>query len=245
MRHNTAPRDMAIIAISAAILLAGLVHFNVVDLLGARFGYPVIGRACSIIIVTSLALAAISARRGQRAAGELTAQRRIDGQLRESERRFAAFFSHSPNALFVANAHSGVIIDVNVELEQLLGMPRPHLIGREMHSIGLCSSPEEGARLRGIVREESRVRNVETVVSTVHGTTCAVLLSAELVDDGQDKVFLGTFTDITERRAGEDRREQQAFCSTLAALMNGFPRPVRRRAPAFREARANRYIHSG
>jgi PAS domain S-box-containing protein len=235
---------MAIIAMFAAILLAGLVRFNVLDLLGAQFGYPIIGRAFSIIVVSSLALAAFSARRWQRAAGELRAQRRIEGQLMESERRFAAFFSHSPNALFAANAHSGVIIDVNEELEQLLGMPRPHLIGREMHSIGLCSSPEEGARLRGIVREEGRVRNVETVVSTVQGTTSAVLLSAELVNDGQGSVFLGTFTDISERCAREERREQQALCSTLAALMNGFPRPVPRRAPAPGEARANRYIHS-
>jgi PAS domain S-box-containing protein len=245
MRHNAAPRDLVIIAISAAILLAGLVRFNVVDLLGAHFGYPIIGRAFSIIVVSSLALAAYSARGWQKAAGEFRAQRRIEGQLMESERRFAAFFSHSPNALFAANAQSGVIMDVNEELERLLGMPRPHLIGREMHGIGLCSSTDEGARLRGIVLEEGRVRSVQTVVSTAQGTTCSVFLSAELVDDGQGKVFLGTFTGISEPYASEDRSEQQALCSTLTALMNGFPLPNRRRAPAFREARPNRYIHRG
>lgn len=245
MRHKAAPRDMAILAISAAILLAGLLRFNVVDLLGAQFGYPLVGQVFSIVVVSSLALAAYSARAWQKAAGEFRAQKRIEGQLMESEKRFAAFFSHSPNALFAANANSGVIMDVNEELERLLGMPRPHLIGREMHTIGLCSSPDEVVRLRGVVLEEGRVRSVETVVSTAHGTTCSVLLSAELVDDGQGKVFLGTFTDISELTAREDRREQQALCSTLTALMNGLPLPNRRRAPAFREARPNRYIHRG
>jgi PAS domain S-box-containing protein len=236
---------MAIIALSSGILLAGSASFDVVSVLATQFGHPIIGRTLSIVVVSSLALAAFFARRWQYATAALRAQRRMEGQLLESERRFAAFFSQIPNALFVANAGSGVIVDVNERMEQLLGMPRPHLIGRQMHDIGLCASPEEAARLRGTVREQGRVCNVETVVNTVAGTTRAVLLSAELVDDGQGKVVLGAFTEMSERCAHDDEREQRAFCSTLEALMNGSPRPDRRRAPRFHEARPSRYIHSG
>ena len=245
MHHNSAYRDMAIIALSSGILLAGVASFDVVDLLATRLGHPIIGRILSIAVVSSLALAAFFACRWQYAAAELRAQRRIEGQLLESERRFAAFFSQSPNALFAANAGSGVIVDVNDAMERLLGMPRPHLIGREMHDIGFCSSPEEAARLRCAVREEGRVCNVETVVNTVAGTTRAVLLSAALVDDTQGKIVLGAFTDIADRYAHDDEREQRVFCRTLEALMNGSPRPDRRRAPVYREAGPRRYIHSG
>lgn len=236
---------MAIIAVSFGILLAGSARLDVANVLATQFGHPIIGRTLSIVAVSSLALAAFFARRWQHAAAELRAQRRIEGQLFESERRFAAFFSQSPNALFAANAGSGVIVDVNDEMEQLLGMPRPHLIGREMHDIGLCASPEEAARLRGVVREEGRVCNVETVVNTVAGTTRTVLLSADLVDDGEGKVVLGAFTDISNRYGQDDERERRVFCSTLEALMNGSPRRDRRRGPVFREAGPRRYIHSG
>ncbi len=236
---------MAIIAVSFAILLAGSAHFDVVSLLVTQFGQPIIGRALSIVVVSSLALAVFFARRWHDAAAELQAQRRIEGQLLESERRFAAFFSQSPNALFAANAGSGVIVDVNDEMERLLGMPRPHLIGREMHDIGLCTSPQEAARLRGVVREEGRVCNVETVVATAAGTTRAVLLSATLVDDGQGKVVLGAFTDTSNRYDRDDEHERRVFCSTLEALINGSPRPDHRRTPVFRAVGPRRYIHSG
>ena len=245
MYHNSANRDMAIIALFSGILIAASASFDVVNELATPFGHPIIGRILSIAVVSSLALAVLFARRWQYAAAELRAQRRIEGQLQESEKRFAAFFSQSPNALFAANADSGVIVDVNDEMEQLLGMPRPHLIGREMHDIGLCASPEEAARLREVVREEGRVCNVETVLNTVAGTTRAVLLSAQLVDDGQSKVVLGAFTDVSTRNAHDDEREQRVFCSTLEALMNGSPRPDRRRAPVFRDGGPRRYIHSG
>ena len=245
MHHNSAQRDLAIIALCAAVLLAGLASYDVLGVLATRFGHPIIGRTLSTIIVSSLALAAFFARRWQYTAAELRAQMRIEVQLLASERRFAAFFSRSPNALFAANADSGVIVDVNDEMEHLLGMPRPHLIGREMHEIGLFASTEEAARVRGAVRDEGRVSDIETVISTAAGKSRAVLLSAELVDEEQGKVFLGTFTVVSERHATVDEREQRAFCNTLEALMNGSPRPDRRRGPVFRDVRPRRYIHSG
>lgn len=245
MRQSAAPRDLAIIAASSAILLTGSAHFNFVEKLLALYGPAVIGQIFSIVVVSSVALAVFSVRRWQAAASEMQGQLRIERQLRESERRFLSFFSHGPNAMFAANADSGVIVDVNEEMERLLGMPRSHLIGRETHNIGLWSTAEEGAQLRLAVREEGRVRNVDTVVSTVHGVTRAVLLSAQLIDDGQGKVLLGTLTDITNRRVPEDRLEHHAFCNTLTELMNGSPRPYGRRAPEFRASPTSRYIHNG
>lgn len=244
MRHSEALRDLAIIAVISAILLAGSAHLDLTARLLTSYGHAVIGPVLSIVVVSSMALAFAAMRMWRAAHNEMQCQRRIEGQVREAEQRFAAFFSHCPNALFAAHADSGVIVDVNEEMERLLGMPRPHLIGRETHAVGLWSTAEEGARLRRIVREEGGLRNVETVVSTVHGATRAVLLSAELIDDGQGKLLLGSLTDISDRRAREDRHEQQAFCDTLAALMDGHPRPDRRRAPAFRALRTSRYIQS-
>ena len=73
MHHTSAYRDMAIIALSSGILLAGVASFDVVNVLATRFGHPITGHILSITVVSSLALAAFFARRWQYAAEELRA----------------------------------------------------------------------------------------------------------------------------------------------------------------------------
>ncbi len=149
---------------------------------------------------------------------DITEQRRREDTLRKLRQTYQGVLEGAPNAIFVAEAGSGKITEANQAAASLIGVPTDEIIGRDQSAL----HPDgEASKYRSLFKQamqdaENRSRSFsrledgsQTFVETASGERVPVEISATLVDLGDDqtgeKVFVGIFRDITERK----RKTQQ------------------------------------
>jgi PAS domain S-box-containing protein len=128
-------------------------------------------------------------------------------KLIESESQFRNFFESAPDAIFIAEADSGKIIDANPAAAKLMLMPREAIIG--LHHLKLHPVPEKGLPNVIINEHNQKVEFVVTpnpieyVVLRSDGSILAVEIMASEVFIKGRKCLMGTFRDISERKLME------------------------------------------
>ncbi len=131
-----------------------------------------------------------------------------ENSLRLSEQRYRCLFENSRDAIFVARADTGVLVNVNRQAEILTGKPRCVLIG--MHQSDLHPAAQ-----RNFYRQRFQDRAVQgkvvsddIVIQHAGGDIIPVSVSASRIELGDDVLIVGTFHDITERKQVEQRLKQ-------------------------------------
>ncbi|HNW43410.1 MAG TPA: PAS domain S-box protein [Elusimicrobiales bacterium] len=134
---------------------------------------------------------------------DLTDSQRTAQQLAESELKYKTIFNKANVAIMIADAATGLLLDVNKDAEKLTGRSRKELIG--MHQLKLHPS-EASERYRKQFSDHSEtdaatLTDVEVVRKD--GTRAQVQLSASRLNLGDREVMLGIFHDISPRRQAE------------------------------------------
>ncbi len=127
--------------------------------------------------------------------------------LQESEERFQALFTGAPDAAFLTDAETGVIIDANPAASLLLLMPRERIIGlhqKQLHSPRL----KQGLHDKFFEHiERAATQNssppMESVVLRSDGLEVPVELFDQEISLRGRRVIYGTFRDITKRKNAE------------------------------------------
>src|ERR1700720_3574788 len=73
---------------------------------------------------------------------ELKSRRTPEEALSASEARYRRLFETAQDGILILDAHSGLIIDVNPFLVNLLDYPREEFIGKTLWDIGPCKQIE-------------------------------------------------------------------------------------------------------
>jgi PAS domain S-box-containing protein len=137
--------------------------------------------------------------------------RRAEETVRRSEEKYRKLMELANDAIFVADADTGIIIDVNKKAGVMLGLPPEKIIG--MHQSRL-HPPEEAERYRNIFRESVLKGDViigDLFVVNASGRKIPVDISANITEIRGKRVIQGIFRDITERKkTEEDLRESEA-----------------------------------
>ena len=76
-------------------------------------------------------------RRAMAAVADKRARRILDQSVRASERRYRSLFETSQQGLVILERESGIIVDVNPFIAELLGYPRAHLVGKRYQDTGI------------------------------------------------------------------------------------------------------------
>ncbi|MCC7490934.1 MAG: PAS domain S-box protein [Fimbriimonadaceae bacterium] len=147
---------------------------------------------------------------------DVSARLAAEAAVREAHERFAALFGSARDAILVADAATGVVVDANQAAETLLARSRQELVGlpqTELHP------PEHREQYRAAFRHHltNLQQLVEVEVWRPDGSTVPVEINSSVVTlaDGRTLVQ-GNFRDITARRAAEAaRREAEARYRTL------------------------------
>jgi len=136
---------------------------------------------------------------------DVTASRRAEAALKESEERFSKAFHLSPNAMAIVTPQDGRYVDVNDAALRQFGYSREEVVGRTSLEIGFWAEPEQRKAMIGLLNIDGSVRDFEMKFRNGRGELRTGLFSAEIIEVGGRKCMLGSVHDITERKIAEDK----------------------------------------
>ncbi len=132
-------------------------------------------------------------------------RRKAAVKLKKSEEKYRKQFEEALDAIFLADAETGVIIDCNRAAMKLVGREKSELIGKHQRII---HPPEEinGDFSRTFKRHlrEKEGKVLETKIITKTGEIKDVAIKANVFELGDKKVLHGVFRDITEQKRAEE-----------------------------------------
>jgi len=146
------------------------------------------------------------------------AERRQDEKtLQQSEEKYRHLFNGLNDAAFLADVETGIIIGTNQQGVALLGKSRHEIVGMhqsELHPPGKADEYRQRFS-RHVVEEHAADYDGEVI--TKNGTIVPVRISASTLTISEQRLILGLFHDITERkRAEEELRESERRYRLLA-----------------------------
>ncbi|MBF0339422.1 MAG: PAS domain S-box protein [Magnetococcales bacterium] len=127
--------------------------------------------------------------------------------IARSERRYRLLIESANDAILIADADSGLIVDANLMAGELLGRTVAEVIG--MHQSQLHPATEI-ERYQQLFKEQVLLGNgLLSGVDVVRkdGTLVPVEIRAGVTNLGDRQVILGIFRDVTERRRMEERQQ--------------------------------------
>ncbi len=148
-------------------------------------------------------------------------------RLKQSEHRYRSLFSGSPDAIFLADPESGLIVDANPAAEELLARPYEEIVGMhqsELHAPG--TRRQSKADFRSHLEHGSRDGEIQLLRQRIvrsDGTEVPVEIHARLVDYGERKALQGVFRNIGERERieGALRESEAKFRSLVEQSLSG------------------------
>ena len=135
------------------------------------------------------------------AIADITQRKRVEEELRESEKRFRTLVTQATDSIFVIDP-DGKIIDVNQRACDNLGYTRDELLSLSLPHIEQKFTPE-------IIEEIRRqfalgqIATIEGVHRRKDGTTFPVEVRAGVFESGERQLEIALIRDITERKQAE------------------------------------------
>jgi PAS domain S-box-containing protein len=141
---------------------------------------------------------------------DITARKRDEQALRQSESRFATAFRASPVCMSITSLKDGRYIDINASHERLFGYTRDELIGQSAVGISIYADPNQRSEVVRAISTYGSLHETELTLRTKSGELREVLCSLEAIEVNGEACILGSVFDITERKqAEEDLRESE------------------------------------
>jgi two-component system CheB/CheR fusion protein len=141
-----------------------------------------------------------------------TADNRIDGVVlalfdvterkQAAEVRYRRLFESSRDAIVIADAANGEILDVNPSVTKLFGYTRGVLIGAKFWESDLFRNSEIAEFLRGELQMQEHVHKTPTI-RTETGEELAVDITASVYLEGDRRVILLNLRDVSARKRVE------------------------------------------
>jgi PAS domain S-box-containing protein len=141
--------------------------------------------------------------------GRIIEQKEAEGALRESEEKYRTQFEEALDAIFIADAETGILLDCNQAASVLLGRDKSELVGKHQ---GILHPPEEIAgkfskTFKQHVKEKLG-QPLEAKVITKNGEIRHVSIKANMLELKGRKVLQGIFRDITDQKRVETEKKK-------------------------------------
>ncbi len=136
---------------------------------------------------------------------DITAQKKIDAALQESEERFRTVFEGFLDGIILADPESGEILDVNPIAAEWIGMEREKIVGVSYLDFVAPESVEYAERLFGNVAREEAPGIPRVIPSKrADGSTILFETLGQLIQIEGQPVVLVVLRDVTERKRTEN-----------------------------------------
>jgi len=136
---------------------------------------------------------------------DITAQKKSQKALKESEARFSMLFNASPVPLMLTSPDDGSVKAVNEAALSLFGYARNALLGKTTRGLGIWANPEERRRILAEIKKTGVVRNAETTIRTGTGRLRSVIFNSVLTYSDGVPAIITAYYDITDRKLAEEQ----------------------------------------
>jgi len=151
----------------------------------------------------------------------ITERKRIEKQLKESEEKYHKQFEEALDAVFLADAETGILIDCNRAATKLFGRKKSELVGK--HQRILHPSAEINGEFSRTFKQHLKEREgqvLEAQVITKSGEIRDVAIKANIFELGNKKIMQAEFRDITEQKKAEEalRKSEKSWSDSFNSL---------------------------
>ncbi|TWT75179.1 protein kinase domain-containing protein [Allorhodopirellula solitaria] len=132
-------------------------------------------------------------------------------RMRESQAKYSALFTQSPEAGLLVRWSDGIVLEANLACLTLLGYQVGDLVGRSMSDLEVWASSQRREQFLDTITRDGGIENFETQFlrnSELADRKIDVLISARTVNVNGVEMLMSTIRDISERRGVERNLEQ-------------------------------------
>jgi len=144
--------------------------------------------------------------------------------VRQNEEKYKKLVESAEDAIFVANADTGIIIDVNRKAEELMAMPREKLIGMHQSALHPLNEAQEYSERFKRNTDGEYGQLLDMKVCRSDGKTIPVDIRSSVTEIGGVKIIQGIFRDMTFQREAEKKMEEHT--RFLQTMIDTIPNPV-------------------
>lgn len=134
--------------------------------------------------------------------------KRSEEVLRDSEEKYRNLVEGANDAIFVADAEAGIIIDANKKAEELLGLPLEEIVGMHQTQLHPKGEAERYSKIFRELLETGTALTTDLFVCHKDGSHIPVEISASVTSWKGKKIIQGIFHDLTKRKQAEQAREE-------------------------------------
>ncbi|MBD1932109.1 PAS domain S-box protein [Trichocoleus sp. FACHB-69] len=134
---------------------------------------------------------------------DITERKRAEEALLLSEEKFSKAFLSSPDSIAISTIKDGRYVEINESLLRTTGYTREELIGHTAIELNIWNNPEDRLKMIDMLQEAGNIRNLECEFRKKSGEVAIGLLSAEIINFGDELCVLAVVNDITERKAAD------------------------------------------
>jgi PAS domain S-box-containing protein len=137
---------------------------------------------------------------------DISARLAAEDALRNSEAKFTAIFSLTPEPMALTRLADGTVLEASSSYADFFGFKRDELIGRTTlpGDLGLWVNAEQRRQWKEIVERDGEVIGFEALLRRKDGSTATVLISGKTLEMGGEKCVIVDLHDITERLGSEE-----------------------------------------
>ncbi len=138
-------------------------------------------------------------------ATDITERKKIQEALRESEEKFSRAFHASPGSISISRLSDGKFIEVNDSFLRDKGYTREEITSKSSFDLKIWADDDTGERMMVKLREGKTVHNEVMQYRTKSGFIRTGLVSAEIINIGNEPCMIVLNNDITQQKQAEEQ----------------------------------------
>lgn len=151
---------------------------------------------------------------------DVTEQKQSEKIKRDSEMKYRRLFESAKDGIFILNADTGAIVDVNPFLTTMLCYPYDELLGKKLWEISLFKDISANQEMFLKLKKEGYCRYEYLPLVTKNGRRMDVEFVSNVYSVNDEKVIQCNVRDITERKKAEEeirriQNQQEAILSNI------------------------------
>jgi two-component system, cell cycle sensor histidine kinase and response regulator CckA len=152
---------------------------------------------------------------------DVTAQRKSEALLRESEERFRLTFQGNPLAIALNRLSDGRYVDSNDSLTRILGFSREEILGKTSVELGIWADSADRERMVAELKAKGRVDAMRLRFKNKLGGLVTGEMTCRLLTVNGEEVILSLTRDINQELDLEDRYRQAQKMEAIGRLAGG------------------------